>query len=54
MIRNVLALGALLGRAGTEHEEDSMTFALCMWLLIAPPLAILAISGGRDTAHARR
>jgi len=31
-----------------------MTFALCMWLLIAPPLAILAISGGRDTtAHAR-
>ena len=31
-----------------------MLFILCMWLLIAPPIAILAISGGRDTAHARR
>jgi hypothetical protein len=31
-----------------------MLLFLCLWLLIAPPLAILLISGGRDMSHAHR
>jgi hypothetical protein len=31
-----------------------MLLFLCLWLLIAPPIAILLLSGGRDTTHARR
>ena len=31
-----------------------MLLFLCLWLLIAPPLGILAISGGRDTTSQAR